>query len=423
MSKIITNSTNTDVTNISRLSINTTTEFIYTTLLIIMWTIMIWITSLISKLISLTVNIFNLGTGNTLPGYLVLKLFPNFLKYFSNRFKEVIIITGTNGKTTTSKLMAHALRSSGVAVVTNNSGSNLLRGIVTSLLLQTNFFGKSLATTLVLEVDEFNLPKVLESLPVTNIVLLNISRDQLDRYGETDIIFNRWVEALRKIDFGAQHTNIHCFSDQPEFADLRNLLGNKAPVRFFGPASEVLDGTVLKGLHNQINAGAVVSVLKVIGVNTSDLKNSFKTLTHAYGRGERVKFQDSFFTITLAKNPASYNHNLDYLLSEPAFDAYLLILNDKIPDGRDVSWIYDIDSSKLQELLRDKVIFVSGTRYLDMTIRLHYLGIETSSENIGLNPEEILKKMLRHKFSNVCVLPNYSAMLEIRKLVVGRSIL
>lgn len=379
-----------------------------------MWTTMIWITSLVSKLLTLLVTVLNLGTGATLPGYIVLKIFPNFLANYRNKFKTVFVVTGTNGKTTTTKLLTNALEHSGTKVVTNSSGSNLLRGILTTFLLQSDFKGNPISDTAVLEVDEFTLPSLIKYLDVDYLILLNLSRDQLDRYGETDIIFDKWVEALS----GDSVLKIFAYAGQNEFAHLDRKIGKN--VRLFDVIPSIINQSKLSGFHNEINMSAVFYVLRDFEISSELITESFKNSSHAYGRGERIMYKGKNFTILLAKNPSSYNHNLDFLLSGD-FDTYLLILNDKIPDGRDVSWIYDIDTAKLNKILNGKEVYVTGTRYLDMSIRIRYAGVD-NFKNIS-NLPEALSEVIASKSSNICVLPNYSSMLEVRKLLIGRQIL
>lgn len=141
----------------------------------------------------------------------------------------------------------------------------------------------------------------------------------------------------------------------------------------------------------------------------------------AYGRGEEIPLGKKIFRIFLAKNPASFNNNLDLLIKkEVDAPTLLFVLNDNIPDGRDVSWIYDINPEKLYKACSGKKIFVSGKRYLDMAVRLSYAGIEVERKNLKKNLKAALSET---PGENTIILPNYSAMLDTRKVLTGRKIL
>jgi UDP-N-acetylmuramyl tripeptide synthase len=158
-----------------------------------------------------------------------------------------------------------------------------------------------------------------------------------------------------------------------------------------------------------------------VGISREVILKSFENFDLAFGRGEIIETPTNVFQVFLAKNPASFNQNLN-LFSDGDFSesAFLFVLNDNIPDGRDVSWIYDIEPLKLREVCFGKQIYVSGKRYLDMAIRLKYAGVDVIESNICENLQVAISKI---QSKNVVVLPNYSAMLAFRKLTLGREIL
>ncbi len=371
--------------------------------------------TLLAKLITWSVKLTGKGSGYTFPGYLILKIYPNILKRVTYE-KGIILISGTNGKTTTTKLITHLITKSGCSVTTNSSGSNLLRGIVTSVLLDTNILGKPRGDYGVFEVDEFNLPVVLSQVTPKVLLLLNLSRDQLDRYGETDIIFEKWKDALSTLKSDAL---LIADLDQKEF---KELPGNfKGKISWFDSASRLLHHTKLLGEFNAKNINAAILALENLGYDKDKLITLLPSFTHAYGRGEFIEKDGKKYQIYLAKNPASFNHNLDlFLLGHLDSTNLVFVLNDNQPDGRDVSWIYDIDREKLAKVCESKRVYVSGTRYLDMAVRLHYAGIIVNEYNIGGDLSNILSKPEGH---HITVLPNYSAMLETREILMGRKIL
>jgi lipid II isoglutaminyl synthase (glutamine-hydrolysing) len=382
---------------------------------------MLLIASLITKIINKTIQITGKGSGYTLPGHVVLKLFPSLLEKFTEFYpKGVVLISGTNGKTTTSKLTTHLLMSYGNKVCHNKSGANLVNGIVTSILLDTSFSGKPLSDFGVFEVDEMALSRVLEFLPPDVVVLLNLSRDQLDRYGEVDIILENWREGLSLLSDGGV---VVMDGEQREFRSLVDVF--KGSSVFFDPEPTLLRKTRLYGDYNAKNVNAAVKTLEILGYSVETTSVFLENFSSAYGRGELLDYKGKVFQIFLAKNPASFNSNLDHLFSDSTFKSILFfILNDNIPDGRDISWIYDIDAQRLEDVCRGKNVFVSGTRSLDMAVRLKYAGVEVPKDKINSDPEVLLGRMIsENSESTIVVMPNYSAMLDLRKSLIGRRIL
>jgi len=377
--------------------------------------------SLFVKSLFWFISIFASGNGYTWPGHLVLKFFPNIWDSSKLRFsKEVILISGTNGKTTTAKLLAHLLSSTGYSVTTNASGANLTNGILTSIFLNTNFWGKVTDDFAVLEVDEFNLPDMLSHMKPSYLILTNLSRDQLDRYGEVDIILTRWHDGLHSLKSIADFKLV-LDKDARIFDSLKTLL-SKENVLLFDSSVDNLEHTSLIGSFNAKNVNSAVLVSKEIGLNPSQIKQGLQSFVPAFGRGEIIKEFGKTFYIFLAKNPASFNNNLSLLKSDCLnFDSVLFLLNDKIPDGRDVSWIYDIEPNYLNDVCANKKVYIGGTRSVDMNVRLNYAQVTDIVNDFG---SQFSKKALSEMQGNtIVVLPNYSAMLELRKVLTGRSIL
>lgn len=382
---------------------------------------MFLITTLLAKLSNFVINLFGLGSGLTWPGHLALKVFSKSLVISLKSLpKGYILISGTNGKTTTSKLLTHVLHKQGLCVVSNKSGANLLNGIMSALLLDTNIFGKPRADIGVFEIDEFALPVLLSKSAPRILLLLNLSRDQLDRYGEVDIIFSRWLRALKTspADFP-----VVADIQQSEFKKIGDFYRGK--VVYFNDSTAFLEKTKMSGKHNAKNINACLVVCSLLGFNVDKCAELLSDFNPAYGRGEVVDYKGKSYRILLAKNPASFNNNLDTLIDDSAkYDAALFVLNDNIPDGRDTSWIYDVDPVKLSQVCSGKKIFVSGTRCYDMAARLKYSGASPVYENISPDLALTLKTISKEKdIKSVVVLPNYSSMLNFRKIILGRKIL
>jgi lipid II isoglutaminyl synthase (glutamine-hydrolysing) len=382
---------------------------------------MFLITTLLTKASNFFINLFRLGSGLTWPGHLALKMFPRSLTIALKRLpKGYILISGTNGKTTTSKLISHVLQGQGMRVVSNKSGANLLNGILSALLLDTGVVGKPRSDIGVFEIDEFALPELLSKSVPRILLLLNLSRDQLDRYGEVDIIFDRWLRALKKspADFP-----VVADIEQNEFKKIGDYY--KGKVVYFNDSTSFLEKTKLSGKHNAKNLNACLVVCSLMGMDVNKCVGLLSDFNPAYGRGEVVGYKGKSYRILLAKNPASLNNNLDSLSEEPqSYDALYFVLNDNIPDGRDVSWIYDVDPGKISKTCEGRKVFVSGTRCYDMAVRLKYAGVPLMYENISPDPSVVLKMITKEKKAkNIAVLPNYSAMLRLRKIILGRRIL
>ena len=380
---------------------------------------MYFLSSLTVRFLSWFIRTFKLGNGYTWPGHFVLKVFPNIWKSSKLHFgKGVVLISGTNGKTTTAKLVSHLLGFAGYSVTTNASGANLTNGILTSILLRAGFFCGVRDDFAVFEVDELHLPFALQSMFPTHLVLTNLSRDQLDRYGEIDTILSCWESALCSIDL-----NLKIFLD----VEATNLLPLREHfptenISFYGSSLDLLEKTALVGSFNAKNVNSAVLMAKEFGLNPSQIDQGLQSFEPAFGRGEILSKIGKTFYIFLAKNPASFNNNLNLLKGNfPDFDSILFLLNDKIPDGRDVSWIYDIDPVLLHEVCANKRVFVGGSRGLDMEIRLNYAHVTDIVGDFGAT-------FTRERFSKaegekVVVLPNYSSMLEFRRILLGKNIL
>jgi lipid II isoglutaminyl synthase (glutamine-hydrolysing) len=382
---------------------------------------MLLIKTLIAKTGYLIIKTFGLGSGYTWPGYFIWKFFPETLSRAVFDFPEgVILVSGTNGKTTTVKLISAMLEGQGLRVLSNKSGANLLGGLLSTLLLDLSVFGKSDKDVAVLEVDELTLPNLVKTFPPDVLVLLNLSRDQLDRYGEIDYIFNKWVSC---VDSLSPSTTLIYDSTQPLFKDLSADFSGK--VSRFSDDPEFLKNTPLLGSFNAKNLNAALGAVEALEVDSEKALSSVSSFDFAYGRGEAVSFKECLFRVFLAKNPASMGNNLKLLsLEDLNPEGILFVLNDEVRDGADISWFYDVSPEELKEACAGKEVFVSGNRCYDFSVRLMYAGVEVSPQNVSLNLKSLVGLVAKkYKGKEVLIFPNYSAMLETRKILIGRSIL
>ncbi|HEX7042962.1 MAG TPA: Mur ligase family protein [Patescibacteria group bacterium] len=437
-----------------------------------------------AKLISKTSKKLNLGAGSTWPGHIALKLNPNIIsELLANSSTEVILIVGTNGKTTTSTILTTILKEDGKKVIQNTSGANLLNGIASSLLLSTNTKGQLNSDFAVFEVDENNLPIVLKYITPKEIIALNLFRDQLDRYGELDSIAKKWNRAFRHLN---ESTTLILNADDPLIAYLAK--DAFAKVAYFGLSEKEVGTKILEhasdsiycpncgnklkytkiffshlgiwhcsscgvkrplpsisevnsplpGKYNLYNSLSAVLSAQVLGVKNEIIKSALEKVKPAFGRQEILNYKNKTVQIFLSKNPTSMNQSLS-TITELGAKNVLFVLNDQIPDGRDVSWIWDIDFEKYIETFES--IVISGDRTFDMALRLQYSSkgqnekkkIQNYTKYQILNTKYFVASDLKTALDTAItelpqnetlyILPTYSAMLEVRKILTGRKIL
>jgi len=349
---------------------------------------------IIGKIISCLLRLFSSRGGTALPGLIALKLNPNFIRQLAeqNQLKS-IIITGTNGKTTTSRLLGEVFKLQGINFIHNRSGSNLLRGIASTLINQSDGKGKIKTTWGIWEVDEAAVKTAVKQLQPEIILFTNLSRDQLDRYGEVDSILKDWQEAVTFLPEKAMIvTNQRLTS---AFSKIRPL---------FTFPQHPLAKYYLN--HQE----AVKTICRILNFKPGLIERVVAGFRPAFGRGEELVLNQKPVKIFLVKNPAGFNAVWEMLHEQGKLNKRLLIiLNDLIADGTDVSWIWDIDFNYLN--LRKLPIIISGTRTCDMALRLKYAGLNPDLLKIEFD----LKKALT--YSPDYILPTYTAMLKLRQII------
>ena len=420
----------------------------------------------LGKILSFLIKQVNLGSGATWPGHIALSLNKNFIKdIFKKSNTKIVLIAGTNGKTTTAKIIKSVLENAGKTVFQNSSGANLLNGIASSLIINSSLSGKMNEQYAIFEIDENVLPLILESSEPNYIICLNLFRDQLDRYGEVNSIAKNWAKAFLKL---SENCVLILNADDPTIA----FLGKdaKARVKYFGlnksastdnpinAADSVyclrcgerlsyhenyfshlgnwyclkcqnkrpnidLDNSIyypLYGIYNRYNTLASYLFSKQIGISDKTIISALKKFNPAFGRQETIKLNGKKIQIFLAKNPTSFNESLR-TINELHGKNVLFVLNDNIPDGRDISWIWDINIENLVK--KSQNITVSGLRAYDLALRLEYGGI--INYKLYLNLKKAILQALNKTGENetLYILPTYSAMLDVRKILTGRKIL
>ena len=440
---------------------------------------------LTAKTVTFGVRSLRLGAASVLPGEIARRLQPKLLQLLSCQVKQgVILIAGTNGKTTTSLLLRTMLERQGWRVVHNAAGANLENGLMTALLQNTNPIGTLDADFAILEVDENIVPKVLAPLQPRLILALNLFRDQLDRYGEVDTISKRWGQAIAPLP---SETIIVANADDPTLAYMGQRLnqnvcffGLSEPEHYLDEIPHAVDsiycpncgtrlvyqgvylshqgdyncpncnfhkpslaidsrewGQILIGLYNKYNTLAAVLAAQQLGIDEAIIRDTIANFQAAFGRAEELQVHGKHVRILLSKNPVGMNETIRAVnevrgnrhnVSEESHQLapVLMVLNDRIPDGTDVSWIWDVDTEKLVEW--GGTLVVSGDRVYDMALRLRYSQPKLNNQ-INLIVEEDLKAAIATALAQtpanetLHILPTYSAMLEVREILTGRKIL
>jgi UDP-N-acetylmuramyl tripeptide synthase len=421
------------------------------------------------------------GGGTTIPGKVLWKVDPSAVDRLAARLPlGVAVVSGTNGKTTTTAMAAEILGSEH-RLAWNRAGANLLSGIASALVATRN------AELGLFEVDEGALPEATERLGPRVVVLGNLFRDQLDRYGELEIVAERWrasVAALPEatklvvnaddavvadlaeeresaLRFGLDDPT-HARPRLPHAADSKYCLRCGAPYTFTAayvghlgdyrcpscghgrPALDVAareielrglhasrfrlttpEGAVdvelaLPGLYNVYNAAAAASLALALGASLDDVRTGLERFSAAFGRFERIRVGGKSVVLLLIKNPAGANEVVRTL--ETGVPPVLVVaLNDAIADGRDVSWIWDVDFEPLLE--HAGLVIASGERAAELGLRMTYGGLASDRLEVIPALEDALDRGLSlvEAGTELVVLPTYTAMLALRGVLAGRG--
>ncbi len=428
------------------------------------------------------------GGGTSLPGKLLLRWRPQAIRELAVDLPHgAIVVSATNGKTTTARLIAACMGVDGHRLVTNPSGANLLSGVATALLAERH--AAVPADLGMFEVDEAALPAVAEQLQPRVVLLMNLFRDQLDRYGELEEIATRWrsmleglprdttvilnaddpaVAALGDAHPGATYFGIEdpgpALPGLPHAADSKrcrhcgaalvydvvyvghlghwrcSACGRARPVPAIRATRVTVDGmrgidievqtpqgpvaarVTLPGLHNAYNATAAIAVASVLGVAPELIAGALATSQAAFGRAERVRIRGVEALLLLVKNPAGANETVRTVLLDPEPVDLLIALNDRTADGRDVSWIWDVDYEPLLPRLR--TLTVTGDRAYDLALRFRYAGLDADRIAIHLDLEAAVDGAIAGTATGrpLYILPTYTAMLDLREILVGRGV-
>lgn len=411
----------------------------------------------VGKLIFFLTRTLNFGGGFAAPGLYALKLCPNLISRLSSQIPTQVIITGTNGKTTTAAMLSHLYKFSGSKVIRNQTGSNLERGIASTLIKHSSIFGKISETAAIWEIDEAAFNSLALKLKPDLIVFLNVYRDQLDRYGEVDSIVKQWGKTLEQLP---QSSDLLINADDASLEDLKKSA--KGKVEFFSVKGGEIKGerssknyqksrfTVLDitkkslsgadftfqfdsskipislkvpGLYNIYNAAASLSA-KFLTADLGDNEaKSLKDFSPSFGRFEQFETSGKTGTIFLIKNPVGATQVLETVIPEiDPSDSLFMALNDNFADGTDVSWIWDIDFEKVKSQNSKIKIIVSGTRAYDLALRLKYAGASGEKIQIIEDLEKAFETAVGQTKGQIFILPTYTALLSLQKILVKKGI-
>ncbi len=417
----------------------------------------------------------HLGGGTSIVGVVAQRVYPDIIEHLATELEHgSVMITGTNGKTTTSSFISAILRDGGLRVWRNREGSNLLRGVASSLVIRAQPDGhlrRSGKAISILEVDEAALPQLVKVIQPRVIVFTNLFRDQLDRYGEVHSIVAQWKQSIANL---SPDTTLVLNADDPTIAQLAVSFTGK--VLYYGiddlsldlltqqdaterhqaidtracpicgheyvydaqfyshmghyhcphcgytrPQPDVRVTQVhmdsfdrlriqveaidqqheltipLPGLYNIYNALAAIAAALTLHVDWEPIVTGIEQSKPVFGRGERIQTNGKTMRLLLAKNPTGFNEVLRTLFSENVPRYILLILNDNIADGQDISWIWDVDFERMQG--RTQMLVVAGTRALDLALRLKYAGI--NEKNMTIIPSAPLRAQKNSRSASI----------------------
>lgn len=363
-------------------------------------------------------------SGNALPGLVVERLFPRYLpRTLAALPGGTVVVSGTNGKTTTTKMLA-ALLEQRHRVLTNDTGSNFVRGAITAAVAASTWRGTLDADIAVFELDEAHAVRFVEVAPPEHVLLLNVMRDQLDRFGEIDTTANLLGTVAE-----AATRSVVLNRDDPRIAALAGRVRGGVAVSCFGvsgdlrdrfPTDEELYGGVSRrsatvaepplaelvgydnagstielrpeagesappratialraaGAYNAQNAVAAAAVARSMGLSADEVFEGLAAVEPAFGRGETFQIDGRRVGLNLVKNPGGFRHVLRAVAGQRP-DRIVIAINDDYADGRDVSWLWDVPFG--ESLTSDGApiapIGTSGVRAADMAVRLRYDGL------------------------------------------------
>lgn len=427
---------------------------------------------LITKLLASGLKL--IGRGGSLPGQVGLKIDSQILNKL--KFKgPVVLVTGTNGKTSTANMISDMFEKAGKKVISNRKGDNLKEGITTTLLTNAAMDGVVQADAVVLEVDELNIKYILPNIPVTALVVNNFFRDQLDRAKEMELLIESIENVLPDYDqtlvLNGNDPNVVRLSlkapkahkvyfgmGKNQYSTAKTFEANEgkfcpncgAPLQysyyqyshigqfkcsqcqFKTPFLHIelkdinLDDNTFvcfdhtftcpyEGMYSMYNCAAVLAVADIYGVELECIDSVFAHAPQPKGRNEKFDFDGKKVVLNLIKNPTGANEVLKVIEKDTTTKTILIALNDREQDGTDISWIYDTYFEKVMVSSTSRFV-CTGARAYDMALRLQYGGYRGEIQVVESMNEAVQSVM--NLDENVYAIATYTALLPVRSAIV-----
>jgi len=417
--------------------------------------------------------------GTALPGKVALKLDPDILKLINSKCKKTLIITGTNGKTTTNNLINHILAGKYDNLLSNLMGANMPQGIASAYLNDL----KEEYEWGIFEVDEGSFEDIVKHIKPDYVLITNFFRDQLDRFGELENTAKMVYDAIKPLQttlilnaddpfvvkfkdlkkpsiyFGVQKTNFssmnqsvvesrfcpecnhgldyeyynygqlgkyHCKNCGFENPDYEYMI---SAIEYINNSYEFVINTSNEengkinfgydGIYNAYNCCAAVAFTKEIGLEMDTISYRIANFDYKLGRMENFEYRSKVIKIVLVKNPIGLTEVLNSITNDKRKKSVLFILNDNPADGTDVSWIWDSDVETLNNIENLEYIRCSGVRADDMALRIKYTGLNVEPIFMNHNIENAINEALKDDVEIIYILPTYTAVYNTREIVLN----
>ncbi len=421
-----------------------------------------------------SVHIFH-RQGVTWAGKIALRICPSILKELAGQVKkDIFIVCGTNGKTTTNNMLCAAIEAEGYRVVCNHTGSNMLNGVAAAFALSAGIGGNLHADYACIEIDEASTRRVFPHFKPDYMVLTNLFRDQLDRYGEIDITMNILKEVMQSapemkvivngddalsaflaMDSGNEYITYGISEQVTDDRDSHEIREGRfckrcgAPLEYrfyhysqlgdytctgceFGRPRPDYDGADIemgdglsftvegrrlhadyKGFYNVYNILAAYAAVRTGGIDAGHFNAMLAGFNPENGRMEEFGIDGTKVVLNLAKNPAGFNQNISAVMQDETRKDVIIVINDNAQDGTDISWLWDVDFDRFKEA-NTECITVSGIRCCDMGLRLKYVDIPAMLEP---DVEKAVRERIANGCGNLYVLVNYTALFGTRNVL------